>query len=92
MSELVMEIEFFYRAPPALRGEIKIGLTKNYLDAKRSDEPDWFYKGDEVYYESNIQGWPKDLQDHCNRVTNDQLLAIYWYADGNSGTLHGSKC
>jgi hypothetical protein len=48
-SELVVEMEFFDKAP-ALRGECKIGLTKNYLEGSRPNELDWFCRGGEEVY------------------------------------------
>jgi hypothetical protein len=83
-SELVLEIDFCDKAT-GLHGEFKIGLTKNYFDGNRPDEPDWFYKKEEVY-ERNIQGWVMGLRDHYRRVIKYHRLVTCRYADSHSGS------
>lgn len=52
-QELLLEIDFFASegSDPALRDppEFKVGITKRYLEGDRPDEPDWFYRGTDVY-------------------------------------------
>lgn len=56
-QELVLELDFFATegSAPALREppEFKVGITKRYFEGDRPEEPDWFYKGTEVY-EKNV--------------------------------------
>lgn len=46
-------------------------------------EPDWFYKGTDVY-ENNIRQFLVGLKDHFQRMTSNHLLAIARHPNGNS--------
>jgi hypothetical protein len=83
MKELVIEIDFCEDAP-ALRDEFKVGLTSRYLEANRPDEPDWFYKGTNVY-KDNVGRWLMGAKDHYGRMTSERLLAFCRYGNGSTG-------
>jgi hypothetical protein len=87
-KELVIELSF-YKDAPALRDEFKVGLTSRYLEGSRPDEPDWFWKGTDVY-EDNIKGWLVGATDVYSRMTSDRLLAFCRFGDGSSGTYRVS--
>ena len=86
-KEVVLELDFHaddQGLAPALQDppKFKVGLTRLYLQGK--EEPDWFWKGTDVY-ENNITNFRTGLQDHYNRMTSDHLLTISRYSDGNFG-------
>lgn len=47
-------------------------------------EPDWFYKGTNVYG-SNVALFHEGLRDHHSRMTSNHILVAYRASDGNAG-------
>jgi len=88
-QEVVLELDFYANegSAPALREppEFKVGITKRYLEGDRPDEPDWFYKGDDTYYEKNVSAFLAGTTDHYQRMTKNHLLTVTRYASGSSG-------
>lgn len=87
--ELVLVLDFYAKhgVAPALctTGPIfDVGLTKDYLEGDRPDEPDWFFKGTSVY-EKNIEQFLMGLRDHYQRMTSNHILTILRYPTGSSG-------
>lgn len=90
-QEVVLELSFFADegSAPALREppEFKVGITKDYLEGDRPNEPDWFCKGTHVY-EKNVSAFLQAAADQYHRMTSDHLLTIVRYASGSSGVHH----
>ena len=87
--ELVLELDFYAKhgIAPALctpNPIFKVGVTKDYLEGDRPEEPDWFYKGTDVY-DSNIKTFLTGLRDHYQRMTSNHVLTILRYPTGSSG-------
>lgn len=82
-EKLIIEIDFFDDAP-ALRGDFKVGLTERFISGDRPDEPDWFYKGTDIY-DSNVKGWLMGVRDHYSRLTDIQILYTCRYPNGSAG-------
>ena len=80
-----LEIDYYGDAP-ALRGEFKVNPTRGYLQDARPSEPDWFYKGTDVY-NRNVRIFLAGLKDHYERMTSNHLLCLCRYSDGGSGVF-----
>ena len=69
---------------PAMAGKFRVEAVSECLEGNRSAEPDWFYKGTDVY-ESNVAVFRVGLQDHCKRMTENHVLVVYRGTSGHAG-------
>jgi len=87
----VLELDFFADkgSVPALHDPPKFtgGIMKCYLEGGHPAEPNWFYKGTDVY-EKNIKFFLTGLADHYHQMTSNHLLTVAQYASGSSGIYH----
>jgi len=87
-EDLLLELDFFkgpdQEISPAMDGIFTIKVTAEILEDDRSAEPDWFFKGSELY-EKNIEGFMGGLGDHYNRMTENQILVIHRRSDQLTG-------
>jgi hypothetical protein len=67
------------RTPP----EFKMAPATSYMHGKRPNEPDWFYKGTEVYT-NNINNMLSGLRDQHSRMTDDRILTLVRHPTGDS--------
>jgi hypothetical protein len=67
------------RTPP----EFKMAPATSYMDGKRPNEPNWFFKGTKVY-QNNIKTFICGLRDHHARMTDDRILTLVRHPSGDS--------
>jgi len=84
-EELALELDFSSETgvAPALKDnpDFKVGAVKDYLEGSRPAEPNWFDKGTSQY-DSNIQKFLVDAQDHYSHVADHFLLIIIRLPNG----------
>lgn len=87
-KDLFLEIDFMHSddngSSAAMNGEFRVILVTQALEGDCPDEPDWFYKGTDVY-ESNVALFRAGLRDHHNRMTPNHILVAYRGPEGNAG-------
>lgn len=89
-EELLLEVDFKPDSDgyvPALDTPARFQLrdTRGYFEGSRPNEPDWYYKGTDIY-ENNISKSVTALKDQFRRITTNDLLCISRSADGGVGT------
>ena len=92
-SDLLIELDFATPAgtgglAPALKNppEFKIAVSKRYFEGERPNEPDWFYKNEDVRaYQNNSKAVAAALKDTYKRLTNDHFLGLVRSPTGDPG-------
>ena len=87
--ELVLELDFYAKhgTVPALCTPdpfFKVGVSKDYFEGDRPEEPDWFFKGTSEY-QSHIRIFVTGMLDQYERTTPNQILVILRDPMGNAG-------
>jgi hypothetical protein len=81
-KELLVEIDFYGDAP-ALRNEFKVWLTSVLFEGSSvADAPDWFC----ILYSEN-KDVAQILREEYEKVTSDNLLALFRASNGQMGAL-----
>jgi MYND finger len=85
-SQLILDLDFHPRigheddsSSPALRGEFKVAVTKDYVDGK--DSPAWFANCDEA----SKRHFLTTINDQCKRDLITHVLVICRHAAGGGG-------
>jgi hypothetical protein len=88
-KDVFLQIDFYKESDaqgqsPAMEGQFLVASVSKCLEGGRSAEPNWFYKGSDVY-ESNVAMFRAGLQDHHKRVTANHVLVVFRSSDGDAG-------
>ena len=88
-KDVFLEIDFFKRlgdedVSPAMDGKFRVAPVSLALEGDRLEEPDWFYRGTNVY-ESNVALFREGMRDHHNRMTPNHVLVAYRGTEGHAG-------
>mmetsp|Transcript_28874 Transcript_28874/g.32381 ORF Transcript_28874/g.32381 Transcript_28874/m.32381 type:complete len:571 (+) Transcript_28874:28-1740(+) len=89
-SELLLELDFTPSndgIAPTLKDppEFKISESRGYFEGSRPNEPDWFYKGEDMkIYRENIKSVVAAVKDTFNRITNIHVLCLVRHPSGVS--------
>jgi MYND finger len=88
-SQLILDLNFHTRighevdsSSPALRGEFKVAVTKDYLEGR--DSPAWFVDCDEATQRTFLT----TINDHFQCDLNARILVICRHAAGGSGSVY----
>ena len=87
--ELVLVLDFYAKhgIAPALRTPnpiFEVGVTKDYLGDDRTKEPDWFFKGTDVYL-IKVERYLTGMREEYELMTSKHVLTMLRYPTGASG-------
>lgn len=88
-KDVFVELDFYKEIhaeglSPAMMGRFRVAPVSKCLRGNRRAEPDWFYRGSNVY-ESNVAMFRAGLQDHHQRMTENHVLVAFRGSDGHAG-------
>eukprot|EP00579_Thalassiosira_antarctica_P012493 CAMPEP_0201922726 /NCGR_PEP_ID=MMETSP0903-20130614/10681_1 /ASSEMBLY_ACC=CAM_ASM_000552 /TAXON_ID=420261 /ORGANISM="Thalassiosira antarctica, Strain CCMP982" /LENGTH=554 /DNA_ID=CAMNT_0048459913 /DNA_START=59 /DNA_END=1719 /DNA_ORIENTATION=- len=92
-SDLLIELDFATPTgtgglAPALKTppEYKIAESKGYFEDERPNQPDWFYKNEDIrVYQNDITAVTAALKDTYERSTDDHVLGLVRSPTGDTG-------